>query len=401
MSLTLLWLLLPVAAASGWFFARRDSHRSNVATGPGSSVSTNYLKGINYLLNEQPDKAISVFIDMLDVDSDTVETHLALGNLFRRRGEVERAIRIHQNIIARPTLDSRQRSEALFELGQDYMKAGLLDRAENLFNELTGADSHRLSALKLLQEIYQQEKDWEKAIATARRRSKLSGRPIGIVVAHYYCELARRALLDNQAASARSYIKQALAADRRCARASILLGQLESGVGNYRAALRAYQRIEQQAPALLNEVIEDIKICFEKLDQHKELLKYLQRILRSGEKVTQLARVNLVYTRLLEREQGTEQAFAHLRNWLSGCPSFEGLELLLDLEERQQDTGAPTVAHQQLKEIIGKMGAGQKRYRCQHCGFSGRIMHWQCPSCKQWGVFLPQPCLDVPSGSPA
>jgi len=401
MSLTLLWLLLPVAAASGWFFARRESHRSNAAPGAGSSVSTDYLKGINYLLNEQPDKAISVFIDMLEVDSDTVETHLALGNLFRRRGEVERAIRIHQNIIARPTLDNRQRNEALFELGQDYMKAGLLDRAENLFNELTSADSHRLSALKLLQEIYQQEKDWDKAIATARRRSKLSGRPIGIVVAHYYCELACRAQLDNQAGAARAYIKQALVADRSCARASILLGQLESGVGNFRAALRAYQRIEQQAPPLLNEVIDDIAVCYEKLGQQKALLKYLQRILRSGGNVPQLATVNLVYTRLLEREQGAAQASAYLRTWLTGCPTFEGLELLLDLEERQQEAATPTVARQPLKDIIEKMGAGQKRYRCQHCGFSGRILHWQCPSCKQWGVFLPQLCLDVPLSSPA
>ena len=155
----LLWLLLPLAAASGWLAARFE-YRRNAAK--QLDLPSAYFQGLNFLLNEQPDKAIEIFIRVLEVNSDTVETHLALGNLFRRRGEVERAIRVHQNLIARPTLGKEQRSQALLEPGQDYFKAGLFDRAENLFLELAEIRAHSEQALALLRHIYQQEKEWEK-----------------------------------------------------------------------------------------------------------------------------------------------------------------------------------------------------------------------------------------------
>ena len=148
----LFWLLLPVAAASGWFLAKYDRHRRAQAR----DLPTAYFKGLNFLLNEQPDKAIEVFVQALEVNSETVETHLALGSLFRRRGEVDRAIRIHQNLIARPMLDKVQRAHALLELGQDYLKAGLFDRAENLFLELVDARPYNEAALRFLMNIYQQ-----------------------------------------------------------------------------------------------------------------------------------------------------------------------------------------------------------------------------------------------------
>ena len=180
--------LLPVAALSGWLAARRSQNVGpSVSTG---GLRSNYFRGINYLLNEQPDKAIEAFIRVLEVDSETVETHLALGNLYRRRGEVDRAIRIHQNIIARPTLRADQRNEALLELGNDYMRAGLLDRAENLFRELCDTDGYTVPALRQIIDLYQQEKDWDQAIVCARRLAGVSGEPLGRVIAHYYCEQA-------------------------------------------------------------------------------------------------------------------------------------------------------------------------------------------------------------------
>jgi len=152
------WLLLPVAAGLSWYFARRGSER--VSGQQVDRLRANYFRGLNYLLNEQPDKAIEVFLQIAEVDSDTVETHLALGNLFRRRGEVDRAIRVHQNLIARPTLAPEQKTAALLELGEDYMRAGLLDRAETLFSDLVGIDVRAASALRHLISIYQQERDW-------------------------------------------------------------------------------------------------------------------------------------------------------------------------------------------------------------------------------------------------
>ena len=190
MMLELLWLLLPLAAASGWLAARRGVRGTKAQLMP--ELSSDYFQGLNYLLNEQPDKAIEVFVRMLEVNSDTVETHLALGNLFRRRGEVDRAIHIHQNLIARPTLKPEQRTQALMELGQDYMRAGLLDRAESLFEELVQVDAHTAAALQQLLVIYQQEKDWDRAIQTARRLGVVSGRNMAPVIAQYYCELAAR-----------------------------------------------------------------------------------------------------------------------------------------------------------------------------------------------------------------
>ena len=164
-------MLLPVAALSGWIIGRRNSERSRRAG--VSELSSSYFRGLNYLLNEQPDKAIEVFLKLAEFNRDTVETHLALGNLFRRRGEVDRAIRVHQHLIARPNLSDQEKTIALLELGEDYMRAGLLDRAETLFTDLIAMDAQVPSALKHLISIYQHEKDWGKASTTrgAWRRS--------------------------------------------------------------------------------------------------------------------------------------------------------------------------------------------------------------------------------------
>ncbi|HVJ61125.1 MAG TPA: tetratricopeptide repeat protein, partial [Tahibacter sp.] len=171
--LYLLFLLLPVAAFSGWYVARRSSARTSGER--VSELSSSYFRGLNYLLNEQQDKAIEVFVRLAEVNRDTVETHLALGNLFRRRGEVDRAIRLHQNLVARPDLSDAMKTVALLELGEDYMRAGLLDRAETLFSDLVAMKAHAPSALKHLIAIYQHERDWGKAIAHAERFEEMTG----------------------------------------------------------------------------------------------------------------------------------------------------------------------------------------------------------------------------------
>ena len=175
--MVVLAMLLPVAALSGWILGRRNSERSRRAG--VSELSSSYFRGLNYLLNEQPDKAIEVFLKLAEFNRDTVETHLALGNLFRRRGEVDRAIRVHQHLIARPNLSNEEKTIALLELGEDYMRAGLLDRAETLFTDLVAMDAQVPSALKHLISIYQHEKDWDKAIDHARRIEKISGESQG------------------------------------------------------------------------------------------------------------------------------------------------------------------------------------------------------------------------------
>ena len=298
----LLLLLLPVAAASGWFAAMR-SQRSKTVNKNGN-LSEHYFKGLNYLLNEQPDKAIEVFIEMLEVDSETVETHLALGNLFRRRGEVDRAIRIHQNIIARPTLKRNQRALALYELGQDYMRAGLLDRAENLFLELLEIGEYSNQALIQLIEIYEQERDWENAIEIAHKIEFSTGQKMNAVIAHYFCELSEKAMRKNEMSKAQEWVKKALAVDKNCVRASILQGRIAHANNNCKAAIEAYKRVEKQDPDFIPEIIELVHECARDDRQKKEFMEYLSQILKNYGGITPmltLAELAVAFKTICER----------------------------------------------------------------------------------------------------
>jgi len=273
----LLFLLLPLAALSGWMAASKKAK-------PSSSVrvdlSSDYFTGLNFLLNDKPDKAVDVFIRMLEVDSDTVETHLALGNLFRRRGEVDRAIRIHQNLIARPTLSKDQRAQALLELAKDYMRAGFLDRAENMFLELVDNKQHRISALDHLLDIFQQEKDWERAIEIARQIDGMGNRQTNGISAQFCCELAELALQKGEIRQAIKTIKRALMYDKQCVRATLLMGRTERQLGNTRTAIKAYKQIEKQEPTALSAIVVPLLECYPSLGQTDEAEQYLQQIAR-------------------------------------------------------------------------------------------------------------------------
>ncbi|MEM7255173.1 MAG: lipopolysaccharide assembly protein LapB, partial [Pseudomonadota bacterium] len=297
----LLWLLLPVAAASGWYAARK------VGVGPDGraapALQSEYYKGINYLLNEQPDKAIDAFIRVLEVDSETVETHLALGNLYRRRGEVDRAIRIHQNLIARPTLDNQQRNESLLELSQDYLSAGLLDRAEDLCRELSGAEDYKVQALRQLIDIYEQEKDWDKATDAARELAETTGSDLGKVVAQYLCEDAERSRLAGNPDGAFKLLDEAIRADPACARVNLIRGAIYADQKNYRAALNAFERIESQDPDYLPEAIDRIRSCYNALDDQEGLKGYLSTVLEnSGGMTATLALAEITYAELGEHK---------------------------------------------------------------------------------------------------
>jgi len=373
----LLWLLLPLAAASGWYAAHRDQRR-RVPPKDGS-LSPDYFRGINYLLNEQPDKAIEVFTQMLEVNTETVETHLALGCLFRRRGEVERAIRIHQNLIARPTLDKAQRSQALCELAQDYHKAGLLDRAENLFLELTEIPAHAEQALRSLMYLYEQEKDWDKAITAGRRLAKTAGRNLESVIAQYHCELGERALQTGNAAQARSCAMDALAIDPKCVRASMLVGRVAAMQGNDRDAILAWQKIEQQDAEYLDEVIDEIVTAFRKLNEEPQLHLYLRDVVHRRPGVRTL----LTMAELIRARDGESAAQTFIAEMLRQQPSVPGLKKLIDLQV-MQDAPVARANIDLIKDILGQLAAQQEGYQCRQCGFRGQVLHWQCPACHGW-----------------
>lgn len=376
----LLWLLLPLAAASGWLVARLDHRRQQ----QGLDLPSAYFKGLNFLLNEQPDKAIEIFIKVLEVNSETVETHLALGNLFRRRGEVERAIRIHQNLIARPNLEREQRTQALLELGQDYLKAGLYDRAENLFLELAEVRAHSEQALRLLLRIYQQEKDWEKGIAVARRLARVSGQDMDALVAQYYCELAEQAVARQNHAAAREHLRHALDADRACVRASLLAGDVAAAEGRHREAIEIWRRIEGQDRHYLGETAERIERSFRALGNEQELYDYFQGAVSTSGGTAHA----LTFARIVREREGIDAAEKFVVGWLRKHPNVHGLHELIELNLEEAE-GAAKEDLGLLRLIIAELRQQHLGYVCGQCGFKGRSLHWLCPGCNRWNTIHP------------
>lgn len=368
-------LLLPVAAGSGFWFGRRERRVLHRTTG----WHRDYFKGLNYLLNEQPDKAVDVFIKLLEVDSDTVETHLALGSLFRRRGEVERSIRIHQNLIARPQLEKAYKVQALSALGQDYLRAGVLDRAEELFLELLELDAIDETNLKFLLHIYQQEKDWEKALETATRLQKKTGRSMLNVIAQYHCELAEIKKEEGDWEGALDYCRSAQAIHHDCVRASLLRGEIEMSHGNFHNAIRCYRQVKKQDPNFLSETIDPLVKCYEAIDQEEALLEYFQDCLRDHHRFSLMFRIS----EYQQREFGDKTAIEFIAQQIQRQPSLRALRHLVELyiTNSKGDAQEKLVM---LRNFMDKLLQTKPTYRCMHCGFSGRILYWLCPSCHHW-----------------
>ena len=321
----LLWLLLPIAAASGWWMARygaiKEKNRSR------AMLNSAYGQGLNYLLNEQTDKASEVLIRMVEVDPDTVELHLALGSLFRQRGEVDHAIAVHQNIIDRSRLSKALHNQASLELGRDFLKAGLLDRAEGLFLDLLERNEYEKVVCRYLIDIYQQVKEWEKALEIGERLVSLDSGSWKQLQAQYHCELGDAALRLRDLDLALTEAEKAWIKDPDCVRASLLMGYVHRLKGDYDSALEAYCYVEKQNPCLMPEVAGEIQNCYNRLGQGKSWEDYLNG--------------------LVERHSSLEY-----------------------LRKNQQQL------HSSLLKRL--------RYRCDACGFTSRKLFWQCPGCQSW-----------------
>jgi len=376
------WLLvLPLFFALGWLAARIDIRQLLTES---RALPTSYFKGLNFLLNEQPDKAIEAFIEVVKVDPQTIELHFALGSLFRRRGEVERAIRMHQNLVERPDLAPERKLAALFELAQDYFKAGLLDRAEELFLKLE-ATAHAEQALRYLLEIYEQEKDWHKAIGTAAKLEAITGRSHQKEVANFCCELAINETMHTRPDAARPYLAQALAHHRLCVRANMLLGDLELAAGRPDAAIEAWKRIESQNPQYLALVAERLFKAFKRLGKIEEGINLLRGYLA---KYPSLDLLNVVFQGTLERS-GTEPAYQLVRDELQRMPTLLGLDKLLEAQlldtpiERRRDL-------ELVKELVNRHTRGLAMYKCDNCGFRAHQYYWHCPACAAWETYSPR-----------
>ncbi len=381
-------VLLLVAIAIGFALGRRSRQLPDDSDAP--SLEPHYIQGLNYLLNEQPDAAIDTFIDALDVNSETLETHLALGNLVRKRGEVDRAIKIHQNLLARPGLGTEQSRQVQLELARDFIKSGLLDRAEMLLLELVETSTHpvRTQCLEYLIEIYRDEKEWQNGINAinqlpSRRFSRLSDQ-WRLMQSHFYCELAEEALGRSDYLAARRHLKAAMLADKQSARASLLLADLEYRLGQNKEAVKALKQVFYQDPALLPEALPLLVTCHQASDRLPQLKVYLQELLDHGASTP----VAMTLADLMAKEEGAPKAAEFLKQYLAQhAPSLKTAGQMLSLQ--LAGTNSPAEGMVMADTVIRQLQKVSHQYRCHNCGFGGQQMHWLCPSCKTWGSVKP------------
>jgi len=375
------FLLLPIAAISGWVVGRRggERHRDSQV----SRLSTTYFRGLNYLLNEQPDKAIELFLHIAELDKETFETQVALGHLFRRRGEVDRAIRLHQALVQRPGLSDQQKVQALLALGEDYMRSGLLDRAETVFSDLVALDMRAPLALRHLINIYQAERDWDKAIENAQRYEAATGESMGKLIAQFECELADRHRASGEIDAAREAVARAYQADAKAVRAGMLEGRIEVEAGNDAGAIRAFERVARHDPDYLPEVLPALLSSYEHVGDIPGARAFLAEMCEHYRGIAPV----LALTRMVEAEEGVAAARAYLAQQLKDRPSVRGEAALIDLTLAEATD--PIATLHDLKHITDQLLVRNPSYRCNRCGFGARSHHWQCPSCKEWGTVKP------------
>jgi lipopolysaccharide biosynthesis regulator YciM len=372
------WLIgFPLFFGLGWVAARIDIRQ---IVSESRALPSSYFKGLNFLLNEQPDKAIEAFIEVAKVAPETVELHFALGSLFRRRGEFDRAIRMHQNLFERADLPQEQKLAAMAELGQDYLKAGILDRAEEVFTKLQESGL-AASARRSLLEIYEQEKDWPRAIEMMKKVGTDAR-----ALAQYQCELAASEAAQSRPDSARRHLAQALDENRKCVRASLLLGDLDKDDGAHDKAIEHWKRIESQNPAYLALAAQRLSEAYRDAGRAEEGLRLLAGYL---ERYPSLDLLDTVFQQTMEA-QGPEAAYKLVREELRRNPTLLGLDRLLEA----QIIGSPTPERRADLELIRNLVHGHTRrlarYRCETCGFKARQFHWRCPACGGWETYPPR-----------
>src|SRR5260221_2510595 len=379
-----LWWLLPIPAvffALGWIAARIDIKH---LLRESRALPLSYFRGLNFLLNEQPDKAIESFTEVVKVDPQTIDLHFALGSLFRRQGEVERAIRMHQNLLDRVDLPADKRTMATYELAHDFHRAGLLDRAEEMFTKLDGTP-YEHSSLSHLISIYETQKDWTKAITAMQLVEALAKQPHFKEIAQYHCELAQAALLKADDATVHAELEKAFATYRGCTRATLLQGDLEAQQGQDANASETWQKIETQNPAFLSLAADR----FADLYRRQRDVAQGIRVLRNYQaQYPSLDLLNALFTLVLEQD-GPEAAAALIKDELSRNPTLLGLDRLLEA----QLLAAPAERRHDLELVKALVSQHIKRlgmYKCDQCGFRAKQYYWRCPGCLKWETYSPR-----------
>ena len=372
------WLVLILFAfILGWLLAKRR----NKKTRRQLRFSSDYFQGLNYLLNDEQDKAIEIFLQLVESDWQTIDTHLTLGSIFRRKGEIDKAIKLHQSLLARPSLPSDYKVRVLLELGRDYQLAGWLDRAEGLFNEVLKDSDYTEEALTHLMDIYQQEHEWEEAITVAKRYQRAAKNNLKTVIAQFYCELSDQEYSKGDLKESEALAVQGLSMDENCVRASIILGKLAIQRGRYKKAIRFFKQVEFQDVVYLPLVVIHLIECYKNQSNLRSLISYLRAL---DEKYDCIS-LTPVIVDLINEVYDTPSAIEYLSTQMKLKPSLDGIQKMLEINLSSID-----VKENYIKEVIDQLMRDQSGYQCSKCGYTAKTLYWLCPSCHTWSGMKPR-----------
>lgn len=379
--LNLLWLLLPVAAAAGWFAARRSA-----AARPEAfwNYSANFHEGLNELLNNSGELPKELFDKLNDTDKDTADTHIALGNLYRRRGDVNRAIVLHESLLDKPELGEPVRAAALLELAKDYDSAGLLDRAEQSLRTLIDSGQRLPDGFAALLVLHERERDWNQAIEVANEIERVTDEDRSELIAHYYCELAVEAKSEGYSDQAKKLATDALQRCDRCARAHIMLAELARREGDNALAVSHYARVEELRPELMPDIIDARFDAMLAIGDETSLRAFIDRIRqrRNAYSVVRTTRS------IIEKLDDVETADRFFKDQILQRPSLKGLRDWAQDQIRISKPGEREKV-QIIFTMLDKVVEEKPAYQCGTCGFLGNQLHWRCPSCNNWDSVLP------------
>jgi len=369
--------LLVLIAVGAWAFGQFFDRDASLPT----RISTDYLRGLNLVLSQKTDQALELFIQMAKVDDDTLETHFALGHLFRRRGEFDRAIRVHENLLKRENISEMQHDQAVYALAEDYLGAGLFDRAEELFEQLRDSESHSQLALERLVYIYEREGEWARAIDTHRRLEMLSGQKTAHV-AHYYCELAEQALAEGDIGQAREYLQNSVRSPSGALRGTLIRARIARGEQRHREAAALYRQVIEQDRGFVSEVLADLLDCYEQDGRRDEFEAFVQELGRDPSVNREVA-----YAAILH-DLTRSPVLADSVTWF--IAENEVLNHLIDVEVmRSGDADARAAAIKRIAEGLRMLALSTPRYRCGNCGYGTQRFIWHCPSCNLWESIRP------------
>jgi lipopolysaccharide biosynthesis regulator YciM len=372
--------LLIVIALGGWAFGQFFDRDRDLQL--PTRISPDYLRGLNLVLSRKTDEALELFIQMAKVDDDTLETHFALGHLFRRRGEVDRAIRVHQNLLARPNLNEMQRHQALHALAEDYLGAGLYDRAEKLFSELSDSETLGESALERLVYIYERESEWAKAIEMRRRLEALTGER-SPQVAHYYCELAEQALKDGDLAAAREHLKGTTRSESGALRGKLIRAWIAKNEGDFAKALSLYEEIIEQDSDFVSEVLPHVFACYVAMGRGADFESFIETLLERDPRIVN----DLAYSAIVADISGSPALARSVETFIV---EDDVLSRLVSIDVLENGTPAEKAeALTRVAEGLRSLARSNARYRCTNCGYSTQKFIWHCPSCKLWESIKP------------